>query len=58
MRTVDCFLAISNIDVLTCPIFLVELLFAGVSESIDERRRQLGKIKDEKNKLKVAFSYL
>lgn len=33
----------------------LNVLFAGVSGSIDERTRQLGKIKDEKNKLKVFF---
>ena len=31
--------------------------FAGVSENIDERTKQLRKIKDEKNKLKVILLY-
>ncbi|KAI8573365.1 hypothetical protein RHMOL_Rhmol01G0271400 [Rhododendron molle] len=49
----DFLLTISYIDVLIRLIFFwLNVLFAGVSGSIEERTRQLGKIKDEKNKLK------
>lgn len=56
MITLDFLLTISYIDVLIRLIFFwLNVLFAGVSGSIAERTRQLGKIKDEKNKLKVFF---
>ena len=38
-------------------LFIWNYFFVGVSENIDERTKQLKKIKDEKTKLKVILLY-
>lgn len=38
-------------------MFIWNYFFEGISENIDERTKQLKKIKDEKNKLKVILLY-